>query len=227
MSKFNLLSVGNPKIQKGAKYGYLTLGLHLAPYKLSGKLNTCKNASPGCIASCLNTAGRGGMFKHGENTNIIQKARIRKTELFYNDLGKFKEILIDDIEKGIIYAKKHGLIPCARLNLTSDLPWEKLGIIEQFPDLQFYDYTKILGRKTPKNYHLTFSRSEVNHLQVNEALQLGMNVAAVFHSVPSEYLGYQVIDGDDHDLRFLDQKGVIVGLKAKGKAKKDSSGFVI
>jgi len=225
---FKLLSTANPKIQKGTKLGYLSFILHLAPSDLSGK-NTCPKATKGCIAACLNTAGRGGMFKKGENTNMIQKARIRKTEYFYNDRVNFLLDLEADIRKGIKMAAKLGLTPVFRLNGTSDLSWEKYGIIEKFPTVQFYDYTKILGRKVAHlpNYFLLFSKADGNDLDVAKAMAQGMNVAAVFDKVPESYAGVNVIDADEHDLRFLDPKGVVAGLKAKGRAKKDYSGFVI
>ena len=233
---FKLLSTANPKIQKGTKLGYLSFILHLAPADLSGH-NTCPKATAGCKSACLNTAGRGGMFKKGENTNTIQKARIRKTKYFYEDRAGFMLDLAYDIQKAIAFAKKQGLTPVIRLNGTSDLSWEKYevpvfctkNIFELFPTVQFYDYTKVLGRKTAdiKNYHLTFSKADGNDADVARAMTQGMNVAAVFDEMPAEYMGKEVINADETDLRFLDPKGVIAGLKAKGKAKKDYSGFVI
>jgi hypothetical protein len=133
-----------------------------------------------------------------------------------------------DIKLGIRQAAKLGLTPVFRLNGTSDLAWEKYGIIEKFPQVQFYDYTKVLGRKVShlKNYHLTFSAADGNDADVQGAIQQGMNVAMVFDKLPAEYMGREVIDADDTDLRFLDAKNVIAGLKAKGRAKKDTTGFV-
>jgi hypothetical protein len=227
---FKLLSTANPKIQKGTKQGYLSFILHLAPSDLSGK-NTCPKATPGCIAACLNTAGRGGMFKRGENTNVIQKARIRKTNYFFNDRAAFMDDLVGDIMKAVNYARRKGLIPVFRLNGTSDLSWEKYptrygadSIFEQFPTLQFYDYTKVLGRKVSHipNYHLTFSKADGNDSDVAEALLQGMSVVAVYDKIPAG-----VPSADETDLRFLDPRGIMLGLKAKGRAKKDYSGFVI
>jgi hypothetical protein len=230
---FKLLSTANPKIQKGTKLGYLSFILHLAPADLSGR-NTCPKATAGCKAACLNTAGRGGMFKKGETTNMIQKARIRKTQYFYEARDYFMQDLYEDIQKGIKLATKLGLTPVFRLNGTSDLSWEKYTIndknlFELFPTVQFYDYTKVLGRKVSqyKNYFLIFSKADGNDSDVAEAILQGMNVAAVFDKVPEGYMGRPVINADEHDLRFLDDKGVIAGLKAKGRAKKDYSGFVI
>jgi hypothetical protein len=136
---------------------------------------------------------------------------------------------------GIKQAEKKGLIPAFRLNGTSDLSWEKYevaegkNIFQMFPDVQFYDYTKVLGRKVSHipNYHLTFSQADGNIEDVIKAKEAGMNIATVFRSVPEIHLDRTVVNGDETDLRFLDPKNVIVGLKAKGKAKKDTSGFVI
>lgn len=223
-----LLSTGNPKLLKGEKKGYLSFILHLAPAKVSG-YETCPKRTDGCTAACLNTAGRGGMFKKGETTNAIQQARIRKTKMFFETRDDFLQQLEADIRLGIKQAEKKGMIPCFRLNGTSDIAWEKYGIIEKFPNVQFYDYTKMRNRKVAhlKNYHLTFSKADGNDIDVRLAASSGMNVAAVFHNVPETYIGRTVINGDETDLRFLDPKGVVVGLKAKGKAKKDTSGFVV
>jgi len=220
---FKLLSTANPKIQKGTKLGYLSFILHLAPSTLSGK-NTCPKATPGCIAACLNTAGRGGMFKKGETTNMIQQARIRKTKMYFEQRDLFLATLEADIRKAIKFAEKQGLIPVFRLNGTSDLAVEKWGIIEKFPQVQFYDYTKVLGRKVSHlpNYHLTFSKADGNDADVAEALMQGMSVVAVYDKIPEG-----VPSADETDLRFLDPKGIMLGLKAKGRAKKDYSGFVI
>ena len=227
-----LLSIGNPKILKGMKQGYMTYILHLAPADVSG-YNTCPKATAGCKTACLNTAGRGGMFKKGETTNVIQQARIRKTKFFFEDRENFLATLKDDIRKAIKQSEKKGLIPVFRLNGTSDIAWEKYGVIQEFTNVQFYDYTKILGRKVNglANYQLTFSAADGNDLDVRRAIKEGYNVATVFgikksQPMPETYEGMPVFNGDDSDLRFLDPKGVVVGLYAKGKAKKDTSGFV-
>jgi hypothetical protein len=227
-----LLSIGNPKILKGMKQGYMTYILHLAPANLSG-YETCPKRTQGCTAACLNTAGRGGMFKKGETTNVIQQARIRKTKMFFEDRENFLATLKDDIRKAIKQSEKKGLIPVFRLNGTSDLSWEKYGIIQKFPNVQFYDYTKVLGRKVNglANYHLTFSAADGNDDDVRRAIKEDYNIATVFgikksQPMPETYEGTPVFNGDESDLRFLDPKGVVVGLYAKGKAKKDTSGFV-
>lgn len=230
-----LLSTANPKIQKGTKLGYLSFILHLAPADLSGK-EVCPKRTAGCTAACLNTAGRGGMFKRGETTNMIQQARIRKTKMFFEDRETFMEYLEQDINKAIRQAARLGLTPVFRLNGTSDLAWEKYtckgsdkNIFEMFPNVQFYDYTKVLGRKVAdyKNYHLTFSAADGNDADVNKAIAQGMNVTVVFDKIPDSYKGKPVFNADETDLRFLDPKGVVLGLKAKGRAKKDTTGFVV
>ena len=164
------------------------------------------------------------MFKKGETTNMIQKARIRKTVMYFEQRDLFLATLEADIRKAIKFAERQGLIPVFRLNGTSDLSVEKWGIIEKFPTVQFYDYTKVLGRKVAHlpNYHLTFSKADGNDSDVAEALLQGMSVVAVYDAIPEG-----VPSADETDLRFLDPKGIMLGLKAKGRAKKDYSGFVI
>jgi len=238
----NLLSTGNPKVLKGMAQGYNTYILHLAPANVSG-YETCAKRTAGCTAGCLNLAGRGGMFKRGESTNVIQEARKRKTRLFFEDRGTFMALLVKDIELAIKQSKRLGLIPVFRLNGTSDLSFEKYEVVRNqklfrnifsaFAEVQFYDYTKVLGRKVTaiENYHLTFSAADGNDADVVKAIQQGYNIATVFGikktlPMPETYLGLPVFNGDESDLRFLDPKGVVVGLYAKGKAKKDTTGFV-
>jgi hypothetical protein len=237
-----LLSTGNPKVLKGMAQGYNTYILHLAPANLSG-YETCAKRTAGCTAACLNLAGRGGMFKKGENTNVIQQARIRKTKMFFENRVEFMATLVKDIELGIKQSSRLKLIPVFRLNGTSDLAFEKYEVVRNgqlfrniftaFPEVTFYDYTKILGRKVAEipNYSLTFSAADGNDNDVAKAITQGYNVATVFGikktlPMPETYMGIPVFNGDESDLRFLDPKGVIVGLYAKGKAKKDETGFV-
>lgn len=234
-----LLSTGNPKLLKGEKKGYLSFVLHLSPADVSG-YETCPKRTAGCTAACLNTAGRGGMFKPG-GTNTIQEARKRKTRLFFEQRDEFMKQLVKDIQLGVKQAEKKGMIPAFRLNGTSDLSWEKYpvtvdgteyaNVFAAFPQVQFYDYTKVRGRKVSgiDNYHLTFSKADGNDMDVRLSASSGMNVAVVFSGkvLPSTYLGRPVYNGDETDLRFLDPAGVVVGLVAKGKARKDTSGFVV
>jgi hypothetical protein len=231
-----LLSIGSDaKTSKGEAHGYMTGILYLAPSDVSGVMNTCPWASKGCRLACLYTAGRGAFSN-------VQKARVNKTLWFDADPQAFMEQLVLDIQELIRKAEKVGKVPCVRLNGTSDIPWESIRIeskgitlFQLFPSLRFYDYTKNPVRMKeflrsgywPKNYSLTFSRSENNQSRVDEILRMGGNVAAVYRVVPPESFDRPVISGDDHDLRFLDPNGVVVGLKAKGKAKTDLSGFVL
>ena len=236
-----LLNSGNAKTLKGEKVGFRTFGLHLSPATKSG-FNVCQWASAGCRAACLDTAGRGCMSN-------VQNSRIAKTQRFFKDNFGFMSDLRIEIGKAIKSAARKSLTPCFRLNLTSDIPWENirkgrtekppicsLNVMEEFPEVNFYDYTKGFTRmmawlngKLPKNYHLTFSRSEeTSDDRIKKILSLGGNVAVVFRgSLPKTYLGFPVVDGDENDLRFKDKKGVIVGLVEKGLAKKDETGFVV
>ena len=215
----------------------------MTPYKImvDGKLfNSCSMAAiASCIDACLYTAGR-GKFSN------VQTARQRKAQWFYKDRQGFLAQLIIDIDKFRNYCQKRGIQPCVRLNGTTDIRWElqkymgEKNVFEIFPDVQFYDYTKIANRKVKDipNYHLTWSYSNANPEYaklLDKAMEQGMNAAVVFRSnfikvVPKcwhKWKGYPVIDGDSDDLRFLDPKGGhIVALYAKGDAKKDRSGFV-
>lgn len=231
------LTTENAKTSKGESLGYLTGILYLAPSDLSGR-NVCAHASEGCRAACLFSAGMGAFSN-------VQDARINKTLAFFANPKGFIEDLANDIEALIRKAAREGLEPCVRLNGTSDLPWENLGgdlgvcLMRRFPQIRFYDYTKSAARvrsflegRFPSNYSLTFSRSECNGETALELAKAGANVAVVFATkkgadLPKTWGGRPVIDGDVSDLRFLDARGRIVGLRAKGKAKKDESGFVV
>jgi hypothetical protein len=145
--------------------------------------------------------------------------------------GTFLALLRGDLAWLEHVALKQGLKPACRMNITSDIAWETVDdLLDGFPEIEFYDYTKVRGRRPPPNYSLTFSRSEKNGTLVEPTLGLQQNVAVVFRgpTLPASYLGYPVIDGDSDDCRFLDPRPVVVGLRAKGtKAKNDSSGFVL
>lgn len=217
-----LLTTQNYKTTKGEKLGVLTGILYLAPAKISG-YEVCPRRSAGCTAACLYTAGMGAF-------STVQQARINKTKLFFEDRETFMSQLRKDIKALVKKAAKQNMKPAIRLNGTSDIEWTRFGIMDEFPDVQWYDYTKVLERlkkDVPKNYNITFSRSEINERECEEALRLGFNVAAVFKTLPETYLGRPVINGDDTDVRFEDPRGVVIGLTAKGKAKKDVSGFVV
>ncbi len=220
-----LLTTENAKTPKGQKQGYLTGILYLAPNTLSG-VNICPHSTAGCRAACLNTAGRG-------RVDSIQEARILKTLHFLNNRTGFINQLRDDIRALERKAAREGLFLAIRLNGTSDIPWERLApeIFTEFSHVQFYDYTKFpIGTRgtIPANYNLTYSHHEdLEALERKMLLDAQFNIAMVFDSVPETFEGYKVISGDETDLRFLDPQGVIVGLTAKGKAKKDTSGFVV
>lgn len=235
-TRYALLTSGdsNTKLLKSQQSGlpFHTLGLSLSPHNVSG-FQTCASASKGCAAACLNTAGLGGVF------SSIQRARIAKTQRFFTEREAFLSDLMHDIERGARKAESLGKRLAIRLNVFSDIQWERFcpRLFDAFPEVQFYDYTKHALRMLrfcdgmlPRNYHLTFSRSEDNWQRCVEVLMRGGNVAAVFDKhLPARYRTFIVIDGDLTDLRFLEssRNGVIVGLKAKGKARGDDSGFVL
>lgn len=225
------------KTIKGTKLGVMTGVMYLAPNILSG-FQVCPNATPGCIAACLYTAGRGIYSK-------TQNARINKTKWFFESRDTFMARLVDDVEGLIRKAKRNSYVPAVRLNGTSDIAWEKIAcfrngirypsIMEAFDEIQFYDYTKVLNRKKAislPNYHLTFSLAENNDKQARAALDQGYNLAVVFRlkrkdAKPATWSGFPVINGDETDVRFMDPKGgTIVGLFPKGKGRLDTSGFV-
>jgi hypothetical protein len=236
-------------------------GHNVCPMATKGCRAACLNtAGRGGIM-----AGHVGALTHADVasgiTNTIQRARIARTKRFFEDRAAFMADLVSDIEKAIRRARKAGFTPVFRLNGTSDLRWESIpcvlshtarvdakstrtsfkaypSIMHAFPDVQFYDYTKLANRKNiPANYALTFSLADGNDAQANAALNAGMNVAAVFRDKATvarhmangfELCGLPVpvSCGDDTDLRFLDPKGHVIALYAKGNAKKDQSGFV-
>ena len=225
MSLLNYYS--QTKMAKGERFGYKTAILHLAPYKLSGK-NVCPNASKACAAACLNTSGRGQM-------NSVQDARINKTNAFWKDRLKFLKDLDVEIKQLSKRADQAGFKFAVRLNGTSDLPWHRYmlngkNLMQLNPDVQFYDYTKVFNYLDHgiKNYYVVYSHSGANNSECSRALRKGVNVAYVFKDkLPKKFKGRKVIDGDKHDLRFKEkQSGAIIGLRAKGLAKKQDSNFV-
>lgn len=238
----------NPKVAKNGKLGVMTAPLHLAPYDLSG-FQVCAQASKGCAAACLHTAGNPVYMAQK------QKSRIAKTQAYFKCRDAFMALLAFEIAALARKAESQGMQAGIRLNATSDLPWElrKINvngadhlIMEYFANVEFYDYTKITKRalawaagKMPRNYHLTFSKTEANDNDVSAVIKAGGNVAMVFApsslklalsdgAIQSAWgFSVPVIDGDDHDFRPADPRGVVVALKAKGDAKGDKSGFVI
>lgn len=228
----NLLSISaDSKTIKGEKIGYLTGILYLAPANTT-KYNTCAMAEKAqCAKACLYSAGRGAF-------NSVQQSRIDKTLYFYEARDEFMNTLFKNIKALIKKAEAKGLKPLVRLNGTSDIRWENVPfegatIFEAFPNVQFYDYTKDANRKDlPVNYDLTFSYSGVSTFApyVEKAQSKGMRMAVVFRkieNIPLSFKGITVVSGDNSDVRHLDNQGVIVGLYAKGAAKRDNTGFVV
>jgi hypothetical protein len=218
----------NTKLMKSdkANKGYLTVGLSLAPANESG-YQVCSSSSPGCRKACLFTAGLGQM-------GSVRRGRIAKTIAFFEERKTFMNMLYDELITAHNRARKQGKLLACRLNVLSDIMWEKVfpDLFDCFHNVQFYDYTKHynrMSRNRPTNYHLTFSRSECNHADCLSVLSDGGNVAVVFDNktLPVYWQGFKVVNGDETDLRFLDPRGTVVGLYAKGKAKKDASGFVV
>ena len=215
------------KTSKGLKKGVLTGILYLSPADSSG-VNLCPMAEIAkCKAPCLFTAGRGAM-------NIVQMGRLRKTLMYLQYPDKFKSMLIADIETLQRKAKRDGMTPMVRLNGTSDIRWEVVfpEIFSIFYGIQFYDYTKIPNRRLGniQNYDLTFSYSGVSGYDrfVDSSIKYGMRIAVVFQKhLPKTFKGLKVVNGDYTDIRPYDPQGVAVGLLAKGKARQDTSGFVV
>jgi len=243
-----ILTFANAKTSKGEALGYRTGIIYLAPHTTSGVTNTCLSSTKQCRATCLFKSGNSLMFPK------INKSRIRKTKLMYQHPDLFWTVVHNEIDSLRKYCLRSSFIPAIRLNGTSDVYNQYVkDLIETNYDIQFYDYTKRYERakdyisgKLPRNYHLTFSLSENNFNESIFLLKNGMNVAVVFatkrsQSLPSTWNGYRVVDGDLHDLRFLDMyglmdknipltdKGIVIGLRAKGYARKlrpSITGFV-
>jgi len=243
----NLLSTVNAKTVKGEKLGYTTYIMYLAPHTQNSKgINLCSHASKGCAKACLFGSGA-ARFEE------VQNGKRNKTEFYLADRTKFMWQLVKEITKAVkLHSaivgekqyKKNGVDVlryknfAIRLNGTSDIPFEKIkiengkNIFEMFPNVTFYDYTKNpkrFNKELSKNYHLTFSRSEDNDKEVDSILAKGGNVAVVFgvknvNDLPTTYKGYKVINGDETDLRFLDEDNIVVGLKYKLVTGKGTKG---
>ena len=217
----------NAKTVKGQKYGFMTAILYLAPSNQSG-FNVCPQASKGCKRACLYSAGHGAY-------DSVKQGRINKTLWYIQERKTFLDKLRKEINAFIKKAKSKNLIPCIRLNGTSDISWENTGLIDEFKSIQWYDYTKVYKRALkfvngtlPKNYHITYSLNEDNKKQAFDILKKGGNISVVFRkSLPKKFMSYKVVNADINDLRFLDPHNSIAGLVAKGKAKNDFSGFVL
>jgi hypothetical protein len=250
----DLLTIGtDAKTSKGEKLGYMTGILYMAPAAVSG-YQVCPMAKLAqCEAACLYRAGKGGAYAS------VQNARIEKARFYFEDRAVFMRSIARSIARLISAAVIEGARPLVRLNGTSDIKYENVpvtltaedcvdiqrvcgfvcgareytSIMEVFPEIQFYDYTKIPNRAAlPVNYDLTFSFSGVVSFEryATRAIESGARVVAVFRTragIPATFKGLQTIDGDDTDVRHIEPRGVIVALYAKGPAKKDATGFVI
>jgi hypothetical protein len=216
----------------------------MAPARLAGVGNLCPDASEGCKALCLGEHSGAAIYY----PTVIQ-SRIEKARRVMKDRKSYFVDVVRAIGSAKRQAEAADLRLCVRLNGSTDIAFESIkaagndSLVAMFPDIQFTDYTKSFKRalahakgKMPANYHLTFSHSEKNEAQCLQILAAGGNVAIVFaarignavYDLPITWNGYPVINGDLHDLRHLDPKGVVVGLTPKGpKAKRDQSGFVV
>jgi hypothetical protein len=232
-----IFSTDNPKASKAKAYGWLNAIHYMAPHSLAGVGNLCGNASAGCIAICLGQHSGAAIYY----PSVVQ-SRIEKARRFMKERAAYMRDMVSAINSAQRAASRHGLRLCIRPNGSTDIAFEAirdgdgLTLCERFPLEQFTDYTKNYKRalahaqgRFPSNYHLTFSRSETNEAQCVEILRAGGNVAVIFaDGLPETWEGFPVINGDEHDLRHLDPRGVVVGLSPKGnKAKRDQSGFVL
>lgn len=231
----HILGTGNMKLLKGMTRGVLTAGLSLAPADSSGVMNVCPKASPECRAYCLFGSGRGHENFHGaEGVNPTWIARILRTIWWKENPTDFKKTLADDIAFYERRAGRLGLDLAIRLNVYSDIAWETKfpELFKRFPDVQFYDYTAIakrLEKALPRNYHLTFSLKEDNHQVAATTLKNGRNVSAVirYSDFPQQFMGAPTVDGDEHDLRYLDPPGGhVVVLRPKGPLLASRSPFI-
>jgi len=233
-----IYSLDNAKASKSVALGYLNAIHYMAPHDIAGVGNLCPYASPGCKASCLGYySGHAGMVKNDTDINSVRASRIAKAQRFMRDRAAYLSDVVVATSRVLVKAQRENLTPVLRLNGSTDISWERIpvlgnpSIIEMYSHVQFVDYTKNymrFNRPLPANYHLTFSLSEDNHPYAKNLLSRGFNVAAVFRTLPTSWHGYPVINGDLHDLRHLDPKGVVVGLTPKGrKAKADTTGFIL
>jgi hypothetical protein len=232
-----LLTFNNAKTTKGDSLGWRTAIMYLAPSNSSGIANTCRWATHDCRALCLYNSGYASVYPS------VNKARIERTKFMVKHTAEFIEQLCKEIEAHIRFCKKNKMKPCVRLNGTSDIyeQWHFDSVIQNFPEIQFYDYSKSIDRVLmwlngygPKNYHLTYSHAEGRLDESFTVLEKGGNVSVVFDTprnkrLPKLWNGYTVLDGDKHDLRFLNpdmrykldkRAGLVIGLRAKGKARK-------
>jgi hypothetical protein len=237
-----IFSFDSAKAIKAQGYGYLNAIHYMAPADTAGVGNLCPKATASCRELCLGWySGQAGMVANDADLNSVRASRIEKARRFMTDRAAYMRDIVRSIELAQIKARRMRKRLCVRLNGSTDIAWEGVAcerngkryrnVMEAFLRIQFVDYTKLSNRFSkplPKNYDLTLSRTERNESAVVKIVSGGANAAVVFASKPETYLGFRVIDGDAHDLRHLDPKGVIVALSPKGaKAKRDATGFVV
>ncbi len=223
---------GNAKTVKGNKKGFKTAILYMAPANMSG-VNLCPAAFiADCVGACLFTAGRGAMTS-------VAMSRLRKALFFQQYRAEAIAMIMGELTRFEAKAARDDWTLLVRLNGTTDIRWENYGIMQAFPNVQFYDYTKLANRRNvPANYDLTFSYSGVAAYQpfVRMAFNAGQRVAVVFRDRETvaamiangaQFMGLDLVDGDDTDIRHIEPQGVVVALYAKGEAKHDTTGFVV
>ena len=144
------------KMMASVNNGTVTYCIYLAPHNMATP-NTNKTVcafSQHCAPYCLNGSGRnkGDILSHGELSNI-NVARIKRTLMWWNNREDFMRLCIHEIKRVRKYAEKKGMEFSVRLNGTSDLNVEQfidpdtgLNLLELFPDVQFYDYSKAYVR---------------------------------------------------------------------------------
>lgn len=240
--KNRIFSLDSAKAIKAREYGYLNAIHYMAPAGMAGMGNLCPSATDGCKAACLGWySGQASMVAQDTDINSVRQSRIDKARRFMRSRANYMRDVVKSLELAERKAIRMGLSLCVRMNGSTDISWDGIecerngarfrNLMEAFPHIQFVDYTKItirMRRKLPANYHLTLSRNERNDAAVIDTVQAGGNAAVVFDHIPDTWKGMPVINGDKHDLRHLDPRGVIVGLTPKGrKAKRDASGFVV
>lgn len=227
----NLLNTNTKLLKTIANWQYLVAGLTIAPHNIGGH-NVCEASTAACRAACV-------LWWTGRTvTKPVRDAMIRRKTLLFSNPKEFERLLRQDLERLIAKAEKAALKPACRLNVASDLDWRH--IIEDYPQISFYDYTKVKRRLKHNlpNYQVTYSYHERSPWQTTRAqLERGSNVAAIFSTryhpqsgtigkLPDSWTianrEYPVIDGDSHDVRLsaLDGSGVIVGLRFKGSLKR-------
>lgn len=242
-----VFSFDSPKAVKSLQYGWLNAIHYMAPHTLANVGNLCPSSSAGCRHLCLGEhSGQAGMVARWNQLNSVRRSRRDKARLFMRARAAYMAHVVRSIELAEHKAQRLGLQLCVRMNGSTDIAWEGVAcerngtryrnLMEAFPHLIFVDYTKLasrFARPLPKNYFLTFSRSESNEAQCRDLLAKGVNVAVVFagKDKPAQWNGFATIDGDQHDLRHFDPRatiGVVVALSPKGsRAKRDKSGFVV